>query len=271
MYHVINFNLNFKVHQNQKMYNIFLIKLTISNNDDALDKLKIHKKNTNFMVHHIFLSGSVGVGKSTILKELVSLLRNDFRIYQMKEYIDIDTNGISRLKEFQDGKLSKYSFHKYIISWYKQQAKNSEFTSAEIVLWERHPIEALEIFCSGTEGITEIEKEDLNTEIVEFCKEYAIPIAHKGCCKVKMLDTANESVNILVETIYANSIAQIRVGEYLFSCTFFLYCSDIELQYKRIIGRGRDSEISFYMNRKNLSWINRKYFDYFAEIVNQVN
>ncbi|BFU18761.1 deoxyuridine 5'-triphosphate nucleotidohydrolase domain containing protein [Entamoeba histolytica HM-1:IMSS-B] len=220
------------------------------------------------MVHHIFISGSVGVGKSTIMEKLVSLLSNEFRVYQMKEYIDIDINGRSRLKEAQEGIISKYTFHKYIIYWYKQQAKSSDFTSADIVLWERHPIEAHDIFCSGTEGISEMEKEDLNNEIINFCKEYSIPLAHKGYCEVKMLDTANQAVNTLVETIYTDVISKIKMDEHQFNFTFFLYCSDIEVQYKRITVRGRNSEIQFYMNRENLYCINKIYFDYFIEVMN---
>ncbi|EKE38130.1 hypothetical protein ENUP19_0263G0008 [Entamoeba nuttalli] len=220
------------------------------------------------MVHHIFLSGSVGVGKSTIMKQLVSWLSYKFRVYQMKEFIDIDTNGMSRLKEFQERIISKYTFHKYIIYWYKQQAKSSDFTSADIVLWERHPIEAHDIFCSGTDDISEMEKEDLNNEIINFCKDYSIPLAHKGYCEVTMLDTANQTVDELVKTIYTNSLSKIRMDERQFNFTFFLYCSDIDVQYKRITVRGRNSEIQFYKNRENLYCINKKYFDYFIEVMN---
>ena len=62
---------------------------------------KIYSMSQERVVHHIFCSGSIGVGKTTTLEYLKKRLVGMDSIYFVKEYIDYDPEGKQQLEQLE--------------------------------------------------------------------------------------------------------------------------------------------------------------------------
>ena len=104
---------------------------------------------------HIFISGSVGVGKTTLINAFYEKYKDRVNIFRMKEYIDFDPNGYNKYCLWRNNKMSLLDFQLYILSQFDEQVQLPEYQTAKVIIWERHPQEAQLIFS------TDMEKRDI--------------------------------------------------------------------------------------------------------------
>lgn len=214
---------------------------------------------------HYFISGSVGVGKSSaiqtfMLKYGTSRIKTCF----IKEYIDFDCFGSTKLNDYVSHKMSLIDFQLYILDCFRKQLDTEEYRNAKFVLWERHPREAQKVFATTLsisdqrifeEAISNLETEFDIPPIVDTLKYRALK-----------LSTYHLSSETIADIIYDEMKS--NIASRMWDATFiFLYIPKqfVEEQFKRICVRGRPMEIDSYKNLKNLSELNRKYYNFCNE------
>ena len=123
---------------------------------------------------HIFITGSVGVGKSTAINEVMRLSKVlGINVFYVKEYIDYDVYGVVEYDNWSNGRMSLIDFQKYICNQFRAQLKTPEYMLSSLVIWERHPREALMVFSQT--GLSDSEREELDSLISELESDYEIP------------------------------------------------------------------------------------------------
>ena len=96
------------------------------------------------MVKVIALSGPVAAGKSTLLQALYNKLSETYRVYVIREYIDVLPDANDKLTDYLNGKISAYEFQNYILDYYERSSWL--INEYDYVLVERCPIEGLQFF-----------------------------------------------------------------------------------------------------------------------------
>ena len=136
---------------------------------------KIYSMSRERVVHHIFCSGSIGVGKTTTLEYLKKRLVGMDSIYFVKEYIDYDPEGKQMLERSLDGSITLVDFQLYICDqFYFQLEKfySDIHTDCAFCIWERHPMEALEIFARDLSGDDKI---TVRNAIIKMLEQFNVP------------------------------------------------------------------------------------------------
>lgn len=218
---------------------------------------------------HIFLSGSVGVGKTTAIKTFDEVYGNFVNCIVIKEYIDYDGEGLARLTACQAGDITLFDFQIYIMDMLEQQLNCDDYDGAKVVIWERHPEEALEIFSC------EMDKEDkkkLKSRLELLSQLYGFPMLseRKGFQKLTFntLDVSDMFVADVMYDIIKASLSEEARGKVPRAMYVFLYIPNFNLEehYKRIVKRGRTCEIEKYKNLINLANLNLKYLKFIESI-----
>ena len=213
---------------------------------------------------HVFVGGSIGVGKSSVLSAILDNLTYMKCVTYIKEYIDFDPLGTEKLKKHLEGVTDIVTFQRYIMNIYKTQILSLAYQNAQIVIWERHPCEAL-LFCKKNlnEGkCTQKEYDLIEYEINKMCKEFDIPPLKDLCVTFTPMvyDTLAYDIKFIgkamVEAILRTANESRTLPIYC-----FLFCSDSYEQMGRVIARGRQCEIDNYTPALLLQ-LNNEYLEF---------
>lgn len=211
-------------------------------------------------VLHFFLSGSIGVGKTTVIDYLKKKMLGNDTFYFVQEYIDFDPDGKQMLERSLDGSLSLKDFQLYIVDqFYFQMQKFHENIHSDIAvcIWERHPMEALEVFAR------ELNNDDKAVVLKAICKmldDFHIP--HLNGCDITMINSFNTAAitPMFVSDWAYNTILDMMASDVHVHCWCLLRCdlAGVE-QYARIRRRGRSCEINEYAGNNKLMQLNIYY------------
>ncbi|EDR25489.1 hypothetical protein EDI_273470 [Entamoeba dispar SAW760] len=221
-------------------------------------------KSSSF-TRHIFLSGGLAVGKTTILNYLRSVCIDMEDVFFVQEYIDFDIDGESRLECLHRGVIKNYQFQKYVLGCYRKQFMKQEFRRATIVIWERHLSEALSIFCDGDESLTIEEREDIKNDIDDLCEMYDIPSLDNINVKFVKVDTAAIEIKQVIQLLLNGVIYPMLMKNYRHDLFVLLYCGDLKEQFRRVLQRGRNVELDMYKTSEDLLKINDTYFEFYLK------
>lgn len=179
----------------------------------------------------IFVSGTIGAGKSTIISGLVKKFPNH-ETKVVKEYIDYKKDGEECLDCFLDGTMVPFEFQKYIVDCFFEQIMDS---TADLFICERHPIESL-LFASQKVSLEEMEK--LFDYIYNLCFKLSIPMPTEcEFVNIENSDDREQTVNEIVKrkTHSKAILVHLNVNE--------------STQIKHLIKRNRSSDQKYLMER----------------------
>lgn len=187
----------------------------------------------------IFVSGSIGVGKSTFINEIIKRFK-DQNVTIIKEYIDYDPYGNQKLNDFLERDISPMEFQKYIIKCYLDQIINNKHS--DIFIFERHPMESLIFAKSSFESNYEFEL--LKNYITNFCNRLGIPYQNEN----QIIDIRHNP-----DTDYDSIYKNIIKGTGIITCYLTV---DLDMQFYRIAKRSRESD-NIYLEEENLHYLNK--------------
>lgn len=196
------------------------------------------KNRVNGLPKFIFVSGSIGVGKSTFISEIIKRFA-DQNVTIIKEYIDYDPDGNQKLNNFLERDISPMEFQKYIIQCYLDQIMNNKHS--DIFIFERHPMESLIFAKSSFESNYEFDL--LKNYITNLCSRLRIPYQHEN----QIIDIRHTS-DTDYDAIYKNIIK----GTGIITCYLSV---DLDIQFYRIAKRSRESD-NIYLEEENLHYLN---------------
>ena len=198
----------------------------------------------------IFISGSIGAGKSTVIDKLRDIYDN--KPFLVKEYIDYDQCGSDKLEKFLKGDITPFEFQKYVVDCAFQQFitfMNDYAKQSNVVIWERHPLESL-IFAA--QKLTPQELEQLYHYIFNLCTKLGVPLPSectfvniKKCPKVNF---DNSNIDKICDKIFDFKTANMNLLIHL--------NVDEQEQTKRLLQRNRDSDRSYLME-KGMEYLRR--------------
>lgn len=219
---------------------------------------------------HIFITGSVGVGKTSTINEALSQSQSlGVNVFYVKEYIDNDPYGVNKYDDWTNNRMSLFDFQMYICNEFRKQLKSPEYMLAGLVIWERHPREALMVFSQS--GLSDSERERLHNAISELEEDYDIPrlMDTPKCYAINMSSLSPKFVGSIVISTFTQLIL-----DNTDSC-YFLYLfyprNRLYAQLANIKRRGRTHEIARYDLVDNLVEINRLYDEFVLRYLNAVN
>ncbi|EMH77621.1 deoxyuridine 5'-triphosphate nucleotidohydrolase domain containing protein [Entamoeba histolytica HM-1:IMSS-B] len=216
-----------------------------------------------FTKQHIFISGSLATGKTSVMKWLNEYLRERDDVSFIKEYIDFDVDGEKYLERLYHGEISNYQFQLYVLSCYEKQLNTLDFEEADVIVWERHPLEALNIFCKDDTTLTEKERSIIMLKIESMCDKYKIPKLFEKNINYIHIDTIFFGIEQISYFILSEIIYQMLLGEYVNDVFILLFCSNNQEQLNRILRRERTIELDMYKTKDDLLKINNKYFEFY--------
>ncbi|EMS15784.1 hypothetical protein KM1_198270 [Entamoeba histolytica HM-3:IMSS] len=227
--------------------------------------MTLETRNHDFTKQHIFISGSLGVGKSTIMKCLSDYLQERDDVFFIREYIDFSDAGERQLEKLHTGIISNYQFQLYVIHCYEKQLSTVDFEEADVVVWERHPIEALQIFCKGDETLLDKERLDIKIKLESLCDRFKVPQLFEKNINYISIDTNVIKPEQISYFLISEIIYEMLSGEYENDVFLLLFCSDTTEQLNRIIKRRRPIELKKYRTANDLLLINNNYFELFLK------
>lgn len=197
-------------------------------------------KNNNFKRSgkFIFVSGSIGVGKSTFINEIIKRFA-DQNVTVIREYIDYDTRGNQMLNNFLERSITPMEFQKYIIQCYLDQLVDNK--NSDIFIFERHPMESLIFAKSSFESNFEFEL--LRNYITNLCNRLGIPYQNEN----QIIDIRH-TPDTDYDAIYKNIIK----GTGVITCYLNV---ELDMQFYRIAKRSRESD-NIYLEEENLHYLN---------------
>lgn len=186
----------------------------------------------------IFVSGSIGVGKSTFINEIIKRF-TDQKVTIIREYIDYDNKGNQMLNNFLERSISPMDFQKYIIQCYLEQLINNK--NSDVFIFERHPMESLIFAKNSFESNFEFDL--LRNYITNFCNRIGIPYQQEN----QIIDICHTE-GTDYDSIYKNIVK----GTGIMTC--YLTVS-LDMQFYRIAKRSRESD-NIYLEEENLHYLN---------------
>ena len=219
---------------------------------------------------HVFIGGSIGVGKTSVLDQVLGLIDTECVAF-VQEYIDHDLCGEMMLANHLKGKTSVLFFQRYILENFKNQVESERYKKASIVLWERHPMECFFFIeqCLQSQRCTRADYDTFKKEMVDFCLKYEIPDLERDHFKPVACDTYALDVPIVAEIIKHLLFDTYTYywGENIYC---FLYCSSSKEQLNRIKRRGRTCEVECYTSAQQLLDFNKAYLEFIENKLNSL-
>lgn len=228
---------------------------------------KIYSVNQEKKVLHFFISGSIGVGKTTVIDYLKKKMLGNDTFYFVKEYIDFDPDGKQMLERSLDGSLSLKDFQLYICDQFyfqMQQFHENIHSDIAVCIWERHPLEALEIFARE---LNDNDKKCVLNAILKLLDYFHIPqLTGHEITEIYSFNTAAITPMFVSDWAY-NTILDMMASDVNIHCWCLLRCdlAGVE-QYARIRRRGRECEINEYAGNNKLMKINTYYKTLFQRL-----
>lgn len=204
----------------------------------------------------IFISGTIGAGKSTVIDKLLDVYDN--KPFLIKEYIDYDQDGEKKLNEFIRGEITPFQFQKYVVDCAFNQFitfMNMPDKESNVVVWERHPMESL-IFAA--QKLTLSEMEMLYNYIFNLCQTLGVPVPSE-CCFINIKNKDNKvDYNCSYIEKICDKIFDIKKD----NMNLLIHLGvDSKDQVRRLVRRNRESDKKYLMERgmEYLSRINISY------------
>jgi len=194
----------------------------------------------------IFISGSVGVGKTTFIEMFTKSISrdNETNVHVIPEYIDGDPNGNKMLQDYLNHSISAYEFQNYVVTFYDKYIMSiiNTIKAGDVIVFERLPDESIAIFANialKRGYMTEQEFDRLYYKVIEIDTKFGIPSIFNNrlypyvfSC-IKTLSDCNLTRSVLAMQAECN--CNLIVGLY----------NTTDMCYKRVIKRNRDSEASY--------------------------
>lgn len=207
---------------------------------------------------HIFVTGSVGVGKSHSISDTIYQSTSlGLNVFYVKEYIDYDPYGINQYDNWINDRISLIEFQKYICNLFREQLKTPAYMMSKLVVWERHPREALLVFSQS--GLSDDEYEELDNMITELEEDFEIPklsINKLPCYGFNMQFASTKMIASFIISTFTNMIIN---NDNCFFIYLYYTHSGLGQQLNNIKRRGRIEEIQRYSFIQNLIDINDLY------------
>ena len=220
---------------------------------------------------HCFLSGSIAVGKSTTMEYLKKKLAGTDGIYFMKEYIDYMPDGQEMLTKSLNNEIELLDFQKYILKSFTEQLLDMQRKSSyctQVVIWERHPLEALEIF---SRSMSDEDKDQLRVLIHLMMSEFNVPeLSGDQITYLLSFDTRMVTPMHVADCLYNHLLNCIASDEPIHMWVY-LHCDVSAItQMVRITERKRDCEIKEYSHNNKLVKINMYYQSLYKRMIHEM-
>lgn len=194
----------------------------------------------------IFISGSVGVGKTTFIQTFTHNIKasGNTNVHVIPEYIDGDPNGNDMLQNYLNHTISAYEFQNYVVTFYDKYIMSmiDNVKQGDVIVFERLPDESIAIFANIARKrgyMTEQEFDRLYYKVIEIDTKFGIPSIFNNrlypyvfSC-IKTLSDCDLTRSVLAMQVECN--CNLIVGLY----------NTTDMCYKRVIKRNRDSEASY--------------------------
>lgn len=126
------------------------------------------------MPYILSISGPIGSGKSSLIKNLIKTFNKQYKIITIPEFIDGDPIfGLEMLNRFIENKISSMTFQYYILDYYERILTNIDISNIDIILIEKLPYDSVKCFSKiayYNSKISESEFETLNKKLLEVEK-----------------------------------------------------------------------------------------------------
>ncbi|EDR27730.1 hypothetical protein EDI_113690 [Entamoeba dispar SAW760] len=239
----------------------------MSINNESINNKLISKY--EYKKQHIFIGGGIATGKTTMLNLLNEYMDYYTNTLLIKEYIDYDKEGVIKLKQLFNGLITDYEFQTYVLNCYEKHLNSPIYENADFILWDRHPSEALEIFCKDENSLSKEERNKLKQRLEQIYRRYEIPLLTNNDVSIINIDTSRISVEIAQEALINIFIHSAMLGITDGSIFVLLYCGDLEAQFKRVVKRGRQVELETYKKKEDLSKINQCYINFYVKLITE--
>lgn len=213
--------------------------------------------------YNIIITGSVGVGKSTVSQILYEILKDVFDNIQIyPEYIKHEFNNVPLGNLMLDARInnviSAETFQHFVLDIWDNQLKQKQFKKGNSInILERLPEDAVSCFTKEAydDGeISELAWNNINQKLININEKYNVP--KNSDCEFKLVDNNNE-LSTTIQTIINTIIDDVKNG--IKNRVFGLIINKDEYR-KRIVRRGRQSEIN------NDTSIYDRYNDYYSNL-----
>lgn len=160
------------------------------------------------------ISGPIGSGKSSLIKNLIKTFNKQYRIITIPEFIDGDPIfGLEMLNRFIENKISSMTFQYYILDYYERIISNLNTSQADIILIEKLPYDSVKCFSKiayQNSKLTELEYETLNKKLLKieqlcnYLPNYLNDINILNIDNKSQQEVLNDSINIIQNDIKKN-------------------------------------------------------------------
>lgn len=217
--------------------------------------------------YNIIITGSVGVGKSTVAQliyEILKELYNNVKIYP--EYINQTFNNIPIGSLMLDAKvnnlISADTFQNFVLDIWEHQLKNNEFKKNNTInILERLPEDAVTCFTKESYdngNMSTLAWNNINHRLQLITEKYNVPSSMNCEFKLinnngKLTETIQNIINVICDDI-KNGVRNRLFGLII----------DDEKYINRIIERGRLSELNTDLT------IFKHYNEYYTKLYNKL-
>ena len=202
-------------------------------------------------VRKIVITGAVAVGKSSIIKAVISKLQEQhMKIIHVPEYIDYKEDGLKMLNHYFSHRITPYEFQEYILKFYDDYFKSLILDGDEIMIFERMVDDGITCFSNLDNkrgALSDKEFSDLYEGAKAIDTKYNIPsyFINEGFTfiPIKTVDSAKDGD--MIAHIILNRDDNIIIGLY----------NEPERCYQRMLSRNREGESKAYTETyiKNMS------------------
>lgn len=238
---------------------------TLQLNKYEIDNLKRLSNNT----YNLVITGTVGVGKSTICEILYNTLSPILNVKSYPEFINVKYNNInvgSQMFEMKvNNVISAFTFQSYILDIWdyllKQNCYNQSKVNCNFNIFERLPEDSVKCFAKlsfKNKDMTQGEYDNLVRKHKYLVKKYRLPNYNN----FKVINVENDKLyatcHKIIKRIIDDSHSNIR------NRVIYLTVTDEKIYKQRILNRSRTGEDSY--NRRILDQFKSFYSTQFKDV-----
>ena len=189
-------------------------------------------------IRKIIITGSVAVGKSSIIKNVLNKLKKTVHV---PEYIDYCEDGVEMLNKYFRKEITPFAFQKYILNFYDNYFKNLVLDGDEIMIFERMVDDGITCFSNLDNKRGELSDKEFS-QLYEMAKEvdlkYNIPsyFVNKGFTFIPIKTVDSIKDGNMIANIIENRDDNIIIGLY----------NEPSRCFERMLERNREGEKEAY-------------------------